>query len=601
MAEPTATTTASPETRIAELEAQLAVERAVSAKLLTERDQVVRERDQLRASHERLRLELELLKRRIFVAKAERVSAAQLELEFAAKSAELDRLTGELTEDGAPPTDTTDRGGETDVTEDAEEPAETDGEPPPKGPRRKPTGRRNLRNLELPEERIELSDPLFEDLVAQGKAERIGFEESCKAAWQRGGTRRLVVARVKYRTIDAEGNSAVEVTPMPPETLHRSLAAPSMLAHVLSEKYCDGLAFFRVEERLSRDGFPIDRGTLSRWAEDAGATIGATIVFAMKADAKAHAFCIATDATGVAVLPTPNDDKGHQPCRRGHFFVLVADQDHIIFEYTAKHTSEFVKQMLHGYSGYVQADANSVYDALFRPPGLKDSDEERERPRPSEVGCWCHCRRGFWEAATTTKDPLALEGLLRIRKIFELDATWKKKPPKEIRSLRNLHLRPHMEAFFTWAAAQYELVRERRCPLRSAVGYAVRQREPLMRVLEDGRLPLENNRSERGLRRIATGRKVWLFCGSDDHADSAANLFTVIASARLHQLDPELYLRDILRVLAQWPRDRYLELAPKHWARTRAALDPAELALEVGPLTIPPPLDLHSPANANAP
>lgn len=593
-----ATTTASPESRLAELEAQLVVERTRIAKLVTERDQVVRERDQLRASHERLRLELELLKRRIFVAKAERVNTAQLELEFAAKAAELDRLTGELPEDGETSTDTAAHDGETAATEDATEPADDAGEPAPKGARRKPTGRRNLRNLELPEERIELSDPVFEDLVEQGKAKRIGFEESCKAAWQRGGTRRLIVARVKYRVVDAEGNSVIEVTPMPPETLRRSIAAPSMLAHVLIEKYCDGLAFFRVEDRLSRDGFPIDRGTLSRWAEDAGATIGATIVFAMKADAREHAFCIATDATGVSVLPTPNDDKGRQPCRRGHFFVLVADQDHIIFEYTPKHTSEFVKQMLRGFRGYVQADANSVYDALFRPPGPKDSDEERERPRPSEVGCWSHCRRGFWEAAITTKDPLALEGLLRIRKIFELDATWKKKPPKEIQRLRNLHLRPHMEAFFTWAAAQYELVRERRCPLRSAVGYAVRQREPLMRVLADGRLPLENNRSERGLRRIATGRKVWLFCGSDDHAESAAGLYSVIASARLHQLDPELYLRDIFRVLAHWPRDRYLELAPKYWARTRARLDPAELALEVGPLTVPPPLDLSPSADA---
>lgn len=592
-----ATTTASPESRLAELEAQLAVERTINAELLTERDQLVRERDQLRASHERLRLELELLKRRIFVAKAERVNTAQLELEFAAKSAELDRLTDELTEGDAPSIDTAAHGGETAATEDAAEPADETGEPAPKEPRRRSTGRRNLRNLELPEERIELSDPLFEDLVSQGKAERIGFEESCRAAWQRGGTRRLIVARVKYRVIDAEGNSAVEVTPMPPETLRRSIAAPSMLAHVLIEKYCDGLPFFRVEDRLLREGFPIDRGTLSRWGEDAGATIGATIVFAMKADAKEHAFCIATDATGVAVLPTPNDDKGRQPCRRGHFFVLIADQDHIIFEYTPKHTSDFVKQMLRGYRGYVQADANSVYDALFRPPGPKDSGEERERPRPSEVGCWSHCRRGFWEAATTTKDPLALEGLLRIRKIFELDATWKKKPPNEIQRLRNLHLRPHMEAFFTWAATQYELVRERRCPLRSAVGYAVRQRAPLMRMLEDGRLPLQNNRSERGLRRIATGRKLWLFCGSDDHAESAAGLFSLIASARLHQLDPELYLRDIFRVLPHWPRDRYLELSPKYWARTRARLDPAELALEVGPLTIPPPLDLSPSAD----
>lgn len=77
--------------------------------------------------------------------------------------------------------------------------------------------------------------------------------------------------------------------------------------------------------------------------------------------------------------------------------------------------------------------------------------------------------------------------------------------------------------------------------------------------------------------------------GSDDHAQAAGNLLTLIASARLHGLDPEEYLRDVLRVRAHWPRDRYLELAPKYWAATRARLDVAQLAAEFGPLDIPPP------------
>ncbi len=81
-----------------------------------------------------------------------------------------------------------------------------------------------------------------------------------------------------------------------------------------------------------------------------------------------------------------------------------------------------------------------------------------------------------------------------------------------------------------------------------------------------------------------------MFVGSDDHAVSAGHLFSLVASARLHRLDPEAYLRDLLRVLAHWPKDRYLELAPKYWAATRARLDPAQLARELGELTVPPPL-----------
>ena len=110
-----------------------------------------------------------------------------------------------------------------------------------------------------------------------------------------------------------------------------------------------------------------------------------------------------------------------------------------------------------------------------------------------------------------------------------------------------------------------------------------------MRVLDDGRLILENHRSERALRgSIAIGRKAWLFVGSDDHAESAGHLFSLIASAAsLPGLDPETYLRDLFRVLAHWPKDRYLELAPKYWASTRARIDAVELAREIGPLSHP--------------
>ena len=98
---------------------------------------------------------------------------------------------------------------------------------------------------------------------------------------------------------------------------------------------------------------------------------------------------------------------------------------------------------------------------------------------------------------------------------------------------------------------------------------------------------MENNASERELRSIAVGRKAWLFVGSDDHAQAMANLFSLIASCKLHGLDPEAYLRDLLRVLVHWPRDRYLELTPLFWARTRDRLDPRELELPFGHLTVP--------------
>ena len=544
------TVTAPPEARIAALESALA--------------EMTRQRDLLRASHQRLRLELELLKRRIFVAKAERVDTAQLELEFAKKLAELDQLSGRAELDAAA------------LKDEAESKTSRT--------KKKPSGRRDLKKAPLEEERVELRDPVFEELVAQGQAKLIDFEESSKLMYKRGGLRRLVVARAKYQAVNSRGESELATTEMPREALARSLAAPSLLAHVATAKHCEGLPLFRLEDRFHRDGFGIDRGTMCRWLEDAGATLGTTVVLAMRREALRTAFCIATDATGVAVQPEPLPDKKRQPCRRGHFFVLIADRDHILFEYTPKETSKFVSEMLRGYSGYVQADAKSVYDILFREPEEEPPDGVRH-----EVGCWSHGRRGFWEA-TVAKSVVAREGLVHIGRIFEMDARFRGKAPAKIKELRGRHLRPLLESFFTWVEEQYALVKDERGLLRSALGYARNQKDALMRVLEDGRLLLDNNRSELQARRIAVGRKAWLFVGSDDHGVSAGHLFSLIASARLHKLDPEAYLRDVLRVLPHWPSDRYLELAPKYWQQTRARLDAAELAAEIGPLTVPPPL-----------
>ena len=547
--------------RINALEAEL---KSSQVALAAERERVAElmaERDHLRASHERLRYELELLRRRIFVAKAERVDTAQLEMEFAAVLSELDRIGGAL-------------------------PARDDAGEPPDRAKHKPTGRRNLRDLKLPHVRLEMLDELFEKLVKEGKAERIGFEESCKVAWQRGGARVLVTARAKYRTVDARGESMIETTPVALECFPRSLAAPSMLAHVLAEKFCDGIPLHRIEDRLARDGFPLDRGTMSRWVEDAGATAGATVVTAMRAEAWETAFCIATDATGIAVLPEPREDGQRQACHRSHYFVLIADRDHIFFEYVRKETSATVLEMFQGYSGYIQADAKSVYDVLFRDPDKSLDDGEVETR--VEIACWSHCRRRFWEA-TCTKSEVAREGLARIGHIFALEDAWRADTHDVILRMRRQHLRPHLEAFFPWAEGEYERVRDQRGLVRSALGYAIRQKDALMRVLDDGRLILENNRSERELRRIAVGRKGWLFVGSHDHGEAAGHIFSLVASARLHRLDPEAYLRDLFRVLAHWPKDRYLELAPKYWARTRTRLDPAQLAAELGPLTVPEP------------
>jgi len=101
-------------------------------------------------------------------------------------------------------------------------------------------------------------------------------------------------------------------------------------------------------------------------------------------------------------------------------------------------------------------------------------------------------------------------------------------------------------------------------------------------------LRMDNNLSENALRVVASGRKAWLFFGSDDHAEAAANLYSLIAGCKLHGIDPERYLAEVIRVMPYWPRERYLELAPAYWARTRERLDSAEFDAELGHITVPP-------------
>jgi transposase len=213
----------------------------------------------------------------------------------------------------------------------------------------------------------------------------------------------------------------------------------------------------------------------------------------------------------------------------------------------------------------------------------------RDDEAPTEVGCWSHCRRHAWEAAVVAKDPAARKALLRMRKLFELEDQWKHLAPAQRHARRQLVSRKLVDDFFTWAAEQYARVKHTRGLVAAAFGYAVRQEAALRRFLDDGRLHMTNNHSERAVRTIAVGRRAWLFFGSDDHASAAANLFSLIASCELHGLDPETYLSEIIHVLPFWPRTRYLELAPRYWAATRARIPAAQLKVEIGDVTVPPP------------
>lgn len=565
--------------KIRELEALLAAERD---RAQHEREQRIaleeqhgfatRQLEELRKSYTLLQQELELQRRRIFEAKAERVDSKQLELELEKTKAELDRVRAEI---------------------EAATGTALDAETPPRGgrTRNKPTGRRRLDPTAMPTEELIVRDPAMEALVAAGEAEVVGSDDSTRIKRRRAATICLITKRLTYRSTKSDDGETTLVTALAPiELIERSIGTPSLYANIVVEKHDRAMPLYRQEERFEQEGVSLDRGTMSRWMNELGGTLGATLLHAMKIEAMRDALCLTTDATGILVQQGRDPTTGaRRACKKGHYFVQIADRDAVFFEYTERETSAAVAEMFRGFSGYVQADAKSVYDVLFREPDAPPDPDALHDARRVEVGCWAHARRYFFEAAAVAKEPVAREALYRIRRLFEIDARfWKDTPPSKRRTLREQFLKPEIDLFFAFAQSEVEKVRGQRGLLRSALVYATNQETALRRFLEDGRLKMDNNASERALRRVAIGRKNWLFVGSDDHAQTTANLLSIVASAKLHDLDPEEYLRDIFRVLPHWPRDRFLELAPKHWPATREKLVPAELEAELGPLTVPP-------------
>lgn len=516
--------------------------------------------DSLQETIVNLTHENELLKRRIYGTKTEKLRTSENQLALGNLLDDEKQLQAQLAE----------------AVAKAKPEMEAAPPPPPAEPKAKPTGRRDLALSDLPKVLLEILD---EDL--EKTAKRIGWDVSHQLLFRRGGFSVLVKRTAKYEVPSEIGPTVVGV--QQPETLFpRGLLHSSVVAYILVQKFGLGVPHYRLEQHIADQGVPLDRGMMSRYTDDAGGALGASIVHAMWQDAIATAGVISTDATGALIQPEKRQDGQRQSCEKGHFFTAVVDCDHVLFAYAKHHTQEAVLKLFGKFKGFLQADASNVFDILERgPPKDEDLDDYLKL-----VGCWAHCRRYFFEAAIC-KYPVGIQGLLRIRAIYAADDHFRKLPPAKRKVARDEHVRPLIDAFFAWVQ-QARLEQKGRNLATKALGYATNQEHELRRVLADGRLPLDNTRAERSLRKIVVGRKNWMFYGSDSHAESAAAIFSLIASCRLHGIDPQLYLDEVMRVLPYWPKHRYLELAPRYWQATRGNLNPVELEADLCPFTIPP-------------
>lgn len=434
--------------------------------------------------------------------------------------------------------------------------------------RTKPTGRRPLPE-NLPRVEIEIVPP---EVLLQGldAFERIG-EQTSESLERRPAS--LVVARVvrpKFVPKDRDKNAATQVLIAPPPELpiERGLAGPGLLADTLVKRFGDHTPLHRQEAIWAREGVELSRSTLCGWHMQLGELVHPLPEAMLQEALTAPYLC--TDATGVLV-------QQKEKCRKGHFFVVVAPGLHVLFRYHERHDSAAVDEMLQGYKGYVVADAHSVYDHLYG------------NGKATEVACFAHARRYFFKAFDTDPER-ARVALSMIGALFKIERGLADEPRKEKESVRRHKSRPIVERFFSWCQAERERVLDE-TPIKQAIGYALNQRTALERFLQDGRLPLSNNISERELRREVVGRKNWLFVGTDEAGEVNADFVTLIASSAMHKIEPWEYLRDLLCLLPSWPRSRVLELAPAHWRKTLQGADAQErLARNVfRPLTLGPP------------
>jgi transposase len=337
--------------------------------------------------------------------------------------------------------------------------------------------------------------------------------------------------------------------------LERSIAGAGMLAQVVTSKYADHLPLYRQEEIFERGGLEICRSTLCDWVGGVAGLLE-PLYEAMKTDVL-ESKVIHTDDTPVPYL----DDGGKEAeaeepepgkAKTGRLWVYSGDKNHanIVYDFTEDRKAERPKSFLDDWKGYLQADAYTGYDAMFK------------LEKVVEVACWAHARRKFNDAKETDKKR-SHEAMAYIRKLYEveweadegnMDATAR-------RRLREEKAGTVLKAFKEWLDAQ-ALATLPKSPFGEALTYVFNQWEALNRYVEDGDLSIDNNEAERALRCVAVGRKNWLFAGSVVGGKRAAILYSLVASCKRHKIDPFHYLRDVIGRVKTHPQSKIADLLP---------------------------------------
>jgi transposase len=508
-----------------------AVLKSIIATITRQRDEAARQRDEAQLKALRLEHQLEQLKKRYYGPRADKLDLGQLLLEFA-----VVLEARPVNPDDLPPPMSVEQAAASKV-------------------RRVRRGRRKIADLhKLPVLRNvhDLSEDQKPCPCCGQERQKIGEESSWQIEFFPGHFGRIENVQVKYacKHCQQSDNPQITLAPKPPAPIDKGMAGPGLLAFVMTSKYADHLPLYRLESIFSRNGFEIDRSTMSVWAGDVADLLGPLYKLMVRRVLESHV--IATDDT---VLPMLAPEK----TRQARIWIYFGDDHHPfnVFDFTLSRSRDGPALFLKNYNQVLLADAYGGYEGICAQKDIV------------QAGCWAHARRRFVDAQKLSP-AIAVEALALIGRLFTIEQQAKDLSCDQRLTLRAQHSLPVIERLHEKLLVWKQQLLPKH-PMAEAVGYVLNQWKPLIAFLTDGAIPIHNNLAEQQMKRIAIGRKNYLFVGNERGGRTAAILSSITSTCRRHDIDPQVYLTQLLVNLPSTPMSQLDQWLPDVWKRRQDA------------------------------
>ena len=364
-----------------------------------------------------------------------------------------------------------------------------------------------------------------------------------------------VIRHIRPRCVCINCEKVVQAYPAS-KPIAKGMAGSGLLAHILVQKYCNHLPFYRQSEIYAREEIDLSRSTMANWAGKC------TLLLQPLIDKIKESIFASThihgDDTIIKVLAP-----GLGKSKTGRIWTYVRDgrkygdktPPAVCYFYSPDRKGSRPLEHLKDFSGTLHADAYAGYNDLY-------IDGKNPDAKITEAACWAHTRRKFYESTVTNpKANIAMKALTDIGEIYEIEEIISGLDPGKREEARQKRSKDLVEKLFiSWKKYHKELPKQ--SATRAAISYALNNESALKRFLSDGKIEIDNNAAERAMRSIALGRKNWLFAGSDEGGKIAASIYTLIETAKLNNINPWKYLNHVLSEIQDYNSSKISDLLP---------------------------------------